>query len=73
MKLLCGPVVLLLFSAFSLLLYVFRVGYLIIMRACKPAAKVLSPFIEAPFLALQVMRFILVERNPVKKYCMSVY
>ncbi|KAL3051886.1 hypothetical protein OYC64_002000 [Pagothenia borchgrevinki] len=46
-------VVLMLFAAFSLLLYIFRVGYLISMRECKPAAKVLSPFIEAPFLALQ--------------------
>ncbi|KAK5881682.1 hypothetical protein CesoFtcFv8_022453 [Champsocephalus esox] len=45
--------VLMLFAAFSLLLYIFRVGYLISMRECKPAAKVLSPFIEAPFLALQ--------------------
>ncbi|XP_054455379.1 proton channel OTOP3-like [Anoplopoma fimbria] len=46
-------VVLMLFAAFSLLLCFFRVGYLINMRECKPAAKVISPFIEAPFLALQ--------------------
>ncbi|KAK5851275.1 hypothetical protein PBY51_002080 [Eleginops maclovinus] len=46
-------VVLMLFAAFSLLLYIFRVGYLISMRECKPATKVLSPFIEAPFLVLQ--------------------
>ncbi|XP_029312477.1 proton channel OTOP3-like [Cottoperca gobio] len=46
-------VVLMLFAAFSLLLFIFRVGYLVSMRECKPAAKVLSPFIEAPFLALQ--------------------
>ncbi|XP_036937358.1 proton channel OTOP3-like [Acanthopagrus latus] len=46
-------VVLMLFAAFSLLLYVFRIGYLISMRDCKPAAKVVAPFIEAPFLALQ--------------------
>lgn len=46
-------VVLMLFAAFSLLLCVFRVGYLISMRECKPAATVLAPFIEAPFLALQ--------------------
>ncbi|XP_073345279.1 proton channel OTOP3-like [Pagrus major] len=46
-------VVLMLFAAFSLLLYICRIGYLINMRECKPAAKVLSPFIEAPFLALQ--------------------
>lgn len=52
-----GPVVLMLFAAFSLLLCVFRVGYLISMRECKPAATVLAPFIEAPFLALQVTRF----------------
>ncbi|TKS89357.1 Otopetrin-3 [Collichthys lucidus] len=45
--------VLVLFAAFSLLLYVCRIGYLISMRECKPAAKVLSPFIEAPFLTLQ--------------------
>ncbi|XP_068455423.1 proton channel OTOP3-like [Clinocottus analis] len=46
-------VVLMLFAVFSLLLCVFRVGYLVSMRDCKPAAKVLAPFIEAPFLALQ--------------------
>ncbi|XP_074475457.1 proton channel OTOP3-like [Sebastes fasciatus] len=46
-------VVLMLFAAFSLLLYIFRIGYLISMKDCKPAAKVFSPFIEAPFLALQ--------------------
>ncbi|XP_071763820.2 proton channel OTOP3-like [Centroberyx gerrardi] len=46
-------VVLMLFATFSLLLYIFRIGYLIILRECKPAAKVLSPFIEAPFLGLQ--------------------
>ncbi|XP_059180456.1 proton channel OTOP3-like [Centropristis striata] len=46
-------VVLMLFAAFSLLLYVFSAGYLISMRECKPAATVVSPFIEAPFLALQ--------------------
>ncbi|XP_070847129.1 proton channel OTOP3-like [Chaetodon trifascialis] len=45
--------VLLLFAAFSLLLYICRVGYLISMRECKPAAQVLSPFFEAPFLTLQ--------------------
>nr|XP_046232331.1 proton channel OTOP3-like [Scatophagus argus]XP_046232332.1 proton channel OTOP3-like [Scatophagus argus] len=45
--------VLVLFAAFSALLYICRMGYLISMRACKPAAKVLSPFIEAPFLTLQ--------------------
>ncbi|XP_044035489.1 proton channel OTOP3-like [Siniperca chuatsi] len=45
--------VLILFAAFSLLLYICRTGYLISMRECKPAAEVLAPFIEAPFLALQ--------------------
>lgn len=51
-----GPVVLMLFAAFSLLLCVFRAGYLLSVMACKPAPKVLSPFFEAPFLALQVTR-----------------
>ncbi|XP_051795963.1 proton channel OTOP3-like [Acanthochromis polyacanthus] len=46
-------VVLVLFAAFSLLLYVCRVGYLMSVRECKPAATLISPFIEAPFLALQ--------------------
>ncbi|XP_033466531.1 proton channel OTOP3-like [Epinephelus lanceolatus] len=46
-------VVLMLFAAFSLLLFVFRAGYLISMRECKPAATVLSPFIEGSFLLLQ--------------------
>ncbi|XP_070708274.1 proton channel OTOP3-like [Pempheris klunzingeri] len=45
--------VLMLFAAFSLLLYLFRAGYLISMKECKPAAKVLSPFVEASFLLLQ--------------------
>ncbi|XP_042364114.1 proton channel OTOP3-like [Plectropomus leopardus] len=45
--------VLMLFAAFSLLLFVFRAGYLISMRECKPAATVLSPFFEASFLTLQ--------------------
>ncbi|CAL8282873.1 unnamed protein product [Merluccius merluccius] len=46
-------VVLMLFATFSLLLHLFRMGYFIIMRDCKPSAQVLSPFIEAPFLGLQ--------------------
>lgn len=46
-----------LFAAFSLLLCVFRGGYLISTRQCKPTSMVLSPFIEAPFLALQVITF----------------
>ncbi|XP_056152721.1 proton channel OTOP3-like [Lampris incognitus] len=46
-------VVLMLFATFSLLLHVFRIGYSITMRECKPAAQVLTPFIEAPFLGLQ--------------------
>ncbi|KAF3704039.1 Otopetrin-3 [Channa argus] len=45
--------VLILFAAVSLLLSIFRTGYLISMRRCTPAAKVMSPFIETPFLALQ--------------------
>nr|XP_029138407.1 proton channel OTOP3-like [Labrus bergylta] len=50
-----GPVtfVVHLFAVFSLLLYVCRIGYFINTRACKPAAQVLSPFIEALFLTLQ--------------------
>uniref|UniRef100_A0A3B5A205 Otopetrin-3-like n=1 Tax=Stegastes partitus TaxID=144197 RepID=A0A3B5A205_9TELE len=46
-------VVLVLFAACSLLLYVCRVGYLMSVRECKPAATLISPFIESPFLALQ--------------------
>lgn len=53
---LCGSVVLLLFAAFSLLLLVCLGGYLVSMRDCQPASKVISPFIEAPFLTLQVPR-----------------
>ncbi|XP_029382862.1 proton channel OTOP3-like isoform X2 [Echeneis naucrates] len=45
--------VLILFSAASLLLYVCRIGYLLSVRECNPASKVLSPFIEMPFLSLQ--------------------
>uniref|UniRef100_A0A3Q1I001 Uncharacterized protein n=1 Tax=Anabas testudineus TaxID=64144 RepID=A0A3Q1I001_ANATE len=37
----------------SLLLSVFRIGYFVSMRQCLPAVVVTSPFIEAPFLALQ--------------------
>ncbi|XP_041671065.1 proton channel OTOP3-like [Cheilinus undulatus] len=50
-----GPVtfVVHVFAVFSLLLYICKIGYFISTRECKPAAKVLSPFIEAPFLALQ--------------------
>ncbi|XP_048844240.1 proton channel OTOP3-like [Brienomyrus brachyistius] len=46
-------VVLVIFSAFSLFLHIFRMGYFIMMRDCKPLAEVLVPFAEAPFLALQ--------------------
>ncbi|KAM4623614.1 proton channel OTOP3-like [Polymixia lowei] len=46
-------VVLMLFATFSLLLHIFSIGYFVTMRECKPATKVLSPFIEAPFLGLQ--------------------
>ncbi|MBN3314246.1 OTOP3 protein, partial [Atractosteus spatula] len=49
----CVTVVLMVFSACSLLLHVFKMGYYIIMAECKPAAKVLLPFFEAPFLGLQ--------------------
>lgn len=45
---------LLLFAAVSLLLFVFRVGYLMSTRECKPTATLISPFMEAPFLTLQV-------------------
>ncbi|XP_072559905.1 proton channel OTOP3-like isoform X1 [Paramormyrops kingsleyae] len=46
-------VVLAIFSAFSLFLHIFRMGYFIMMWDCKPLAEVLVPFAEAPFLALQ--------------------
>uniref|UniRef100_I3KNU5 Otopetrin 3 n=1 Tax=Oreochromis niloticus TaxID=8128 RepID=I3KNU5_ORENI len=46
-------VALLLFAAVSLLLFVFRVGYLMSTRECKPTATLISPFMEAPFLTLQ--------------------
>ncbi|XP_029978194.1 proton channel OTOP3-like [Sphaeramia orbicularis] len=45
--------VLMLFAVFSLLVFICRIGYLLSMKECKPAAQVLSPFIEAPFLAIQ--------------------
>ncbi|XP_069016091.1 proton channel OTOP3-like [Embiotoca jacksoni] len=44
---------LVLFAAFSLLLLVCRVGYLMSVRECRPAASLVSPFMEALFLALQ--------------------
>ncbi|XP_067100747.1 proton channel OTOP3-like [Osmerus mordax] len=47
-------VVLLLFAVLSLLLHVFRMGYAILMKECSPAAKVIFPFVEAPFLGLQM-------------------
>ncbi|XP_074520154.1 proton channel OTOP3-like [Halichoeres trimaculatus] len=46
--------VLVLFAAFSLLLYICRIGYFINTKECKPVVKVLSPFIEAPFVTLQM-------------------
>nr|XP_023849509.1 otopetrin-3 [Salvelinus alpinus] len=46
-------VVLMLFAAFSLLMHLFKMGYYVMMKECKPVAKVLAPFIEAPFLGLQ--------------------
>lgn len=48
------PVVLVLFAAFSLLLYICRIGYLISVSECQPAATLLSAFTEAAFLPLQV-------------------
>uniref|UniRef100_A0A8C4GQ85 Otopetrin-3 n=1 Tax=Dicentrarchus labrax TaxID=13489 RepID=A0A8C4GQ85_DICLA len=48
--------VLMLFAAFSLLLSICRTGYLISMSECKSTAEVISPFIEAPFLTLQVIQ-----------------
>uniref|UniRef100_A0A8D3AGT7 Otopetrin 3 n=1 Tax=Scophthalmus maximus TaxID=52904 RepID=A0A8D3AGT7_SCOMX len=47
------PVVLVLFAAFSLLLYICRIGYLISVSECQPAATLLSAFTEAAFLPLQ--------------------
>ncbi|KAF3704038.1 Otopetrin-3 [Channa argus] len=44
---------LIVFAAVSLLLYIFRTGYLVYVRDCTPVATVISPFIEAAFLALQ--------------------
>ncbi|MFT7817122.1 otopetrin-3-like [Arapaima gigas] len=46
-------VVLMIFSAFSLFLHIFRMGYFAMMVDCKPLSKVLAPFIETPFLGLQ--------------------
>lgn len=50
----CFAVVLMLFAAFSMLLYAFLIGYLLSVKQCKPIARVISPFLEAPFLILQV-------------------
>lgn len=60
----CGTVVLLLFAAFSVLLYVCMIGYLLSLKDCKPTPKVLSPFIEAPFLIMQVKIFTYYKRRP---------
>ncbi|XP_026852666.2 proton channel OTOP3-like [Electrophorus electricus] len=46
-------VVLMLFAGFSLLLCVFGMIYNLLMKSCRPSAKVLLPFIQTPFLALQ--------------------
>ncbi|XP_037389780.1 proton channel OTOP3-like [Pygocentrus nattereri] len=46
-------VVLMLFSGSSLLLCLFRMGYYLLMRECKPVVKILSPFFQAPFFTLQ--------------------
>ncbi|XP_036427876.1 proton channel OTOP3-like isoform X1 [Colossoma macropomum] len=51
-----GPtvtVVLMLFAGFSLLLCVFMMTHNILMKECRPSAKVLLPFIQTPFLSLQ--------------------
>ncbi|XP_028989668.1 proton channel OTOP3-like [Betta splendens] len=45
--------VLLLFAAVSLLLSVFKMGYLVSLKACMPTVVLITPFMEAPFLALQ--------------------
>ncbi|KAF4084714.1 hypothetical protein AMELA_G00109200 [Ameiurus melas] len=45
--------VLMLFAGFSLLLCVFMIVYNIMTINCQPLAKVLLPFIQAPFLILQ--------------------
>lgn len=47
-------VCLIIFAAVSLLVFIFRVGYLIHVGDCTPIAEVVSPFVEAPFLGLQV-------------------
>ncbi|KAL7840931.1 hypothetical protein AOLI_G00262540 [Acnodon oligacanthus] len=46
-------VVLMVFSGSSLLLCLFRMGYYLLMRECKPLVKILSPFFQAPFFTLQ--------------------
>ncbi|XP_053270188.1 proton channel OTOP3 [Pleuronectes platessa] len=45
--------VLILFAGFSVVLFICRIGYLMNVRECQPPAKVLSAFMEAPFLVLQ--------------------
>ncbi|XP_051523324.1 proton channel OTOP3-like [Myxocyprinus asiaticus] len=47
-------VILLLFMGCSLLLCMFKMGYFILMRRYRPACKVIFPFVEAPFIALQM-------------------
>lgn len=49
--------VLLLFAAVSLLLSVFKIGYLVTLKECMPPVVLITPFMEAPFLALQVRIF----------------
>ncbi|XP_066519005.1 proton channel OTOP3-like [Hoplias malabaricus] len=46
-------VVLMLFAGFSLLLCVFMMVHNILMKDCQPLAKVIVPFFQTPFLALQ--------------------
>lgn len=59
----CLAVVLLLFAVFSVLLYIFLIGYLLSVKECTPAARVISPFVEAPFLVVQVSTLGKVFRN----------
>nr|XP_020460420.1 otopetrin-3-like [Monopterus albus] len=45
--------VLIVFASVSLLLHIFRTGYLMSVKECTSAPTLISPFMEAPFLALQ--------------------
>ncbi|XP_072514837.1 proton channel OTOP3-like [Salminus brasiliensis] len=46
-------VVLMLFAGLSLLLCVFRASYYLLLRECQSLTQIISPFIQAPFFALQ--------------------